>query len=371
MGFKINEQISGSLFIAGKEFVLDYGNSLKSLHLRVSTLITVPELCISLIDTLNQMPNYGLQDGAQIILQLNGQLNLTRKFRVYRWTRSPAPLGFQFTIECYIDSPRYWLGTSNAAITGSSAQVLQQITETCGLTWDPNNANSSDSMLWLPGNQTFGNFARQIARAGYISDTSHMVLCVDSMGKMRYRDINANPAPKVTVGYTVPSSGNSSFQQIIDFTPITKSGTTNAVGGYLHARYVQPIEGQGSTIDQLEDELSFTPDAQYPLLSSDVRSKMVRGSVSFSAIDFGNVHPNYERARYQNTRYDLLNSLIGEVLFPFQTAWEPCDNFNLALPADLSSSQYDGEYTIQTKVIFIQGVTYNEKIVAVKNGLNK
>ena len=86
-------------------------------------------------------------------------------------------------------------------------------------------------------------------------------------------------------------------------------------------------------------------------------------------IDFGNVHSNYERARYQNTRYNLLNSLTGEFLFPFQTNWEPFDNFNLALTADLNSTQYNGEYTVQSKIISIQGTTYNEKIIAVKNGL--
>lgn len=372
MGFRINDQLTGSLFIGGREFIMEAGNSLKSLHLRASSLITLPELCISLIDTLNQMPQFGLQDGAQITLQINGgQLQLTRKFRVQRWKRTPAPLGFSFYIECYADAPRYWLGTSIGGRRGSSSQVLQAIASLSGIKWDSANANTSDAMLWMPSNRTYGNWARDIARTGYISDTSHMVLAVDSTGTMRYRDINANPKPKVTVGPIVPASSTGVFQQITDFTPVTNSGTTNSIGGYMHSRFVQAIDDNGTSVDSLEDELQFKPDAKYPLLSEDVRGRMVRGSVSFAPVDFGNVHSNYERAKYQNTRYNLLNSLTGKFLFPFQTAWEPFDNFTLSLPVELDSSQYDGEYTVQTKIIFIQGGTYNEQLIAVKNGLNK
>jgi len=372
MTFRINEQLTGALFIAGQEFPLDYGNAMKTLHLRASSLITLPELVLNFVDTLNQMPNYGLQDGAQILIQINGgELQLTRKFRVQRWRRTPAPQGFNYLLECYQDAPKYWLGTDHASYQGSSAQVLQEIASSCGLGWHDKNSNTSDAMLWMQSNRTFGNFARDIARHGYISDTSHMVLAVDSSGKLRYRDINANPSPRVTVGYQVPFGGVTDFQQIVDFTPMTNSGTTNAIGGYAHSRYVQPVADGSSSIDQLEDELQFTPDAKYLLLSQDVRTKMGSGSVSFAPIDFGNTHDNYERAFYQNSRYNLLNSLAGEFLFPFQTAWEPFDNFSLALPAELDSTQYGGEYTVRDKIIFIQGSTYNEKIIAVKNGLNK
>lgn len=371
MAFRINDQMTCSIFIAGKEFLLDYGNGLKSLHLKASALSSLPELSISFVDTLNQMPNFGLQDGAQIVVQINGIKQVTRQFRVHNWRRSPLAQGFAFKIDAYWDAPKYWVGTSNAGIQGSSSQALQQIAQQCGLKWMDTNTNTGDAMLWLQGNRTYANFARDIARAGYVSDTSHMVLSVDSQGFVRYSDVNRNPAPKVTVGYT-PSADQSQFQRIIDFTPHTKSGTLNLIGGYRHSRYVQPVSGSASgddQIDQLEDELQFQPDAQYPLLSSDIRDKMSRGSVSYAPLDWGNVHPNFERARYQNARYNLLNSLYGEFLFPNETDWEPGDNFSLALPADLDSTQYNGEYTVQSKIIFVQGSTYNEQIVAVKNGL--
>jgi hypothetical protein len=368
MTFRVNDQVTASLFIAGREFLLDTGNSLRTLHMRASSLQSLPELHVSFIDTLNQMPNYGLQDGAQITIQINSTASLTRNFRVYNWERHPAPQGFIFSLDCYWDAPRYWVGTSQVGIQGSSAQALKSIASTCGLTWDKSNDDSSDAMLWLPGNSTFAEFAKAIARAGYISDTSHMGLAVDSLGNMLYLDINQLPDPDTTVGYT-PTSGSGKFLMITDFTPETKSGTNNMMGGYMHSRYVQRIDDDTSSVDSIENELSYTPDAPFPLLSADVRKRMVRGGISYGPIDFGNVHENYERAKYQNGRYNLLNSLSGEFLFPFQTDWEPFDNFNLALPADLGSTQYNGEYTVRDKIIFIQGTTYNEKIIAVKNGL--
>lgn len=368
MSFRVNEQITAAVFIGGREFPLDHGNSMRSLHLRASSLGSLPELQITLVDILNQMPNYALQDGAQITLQINGSVNLTRNFRVFRWRRDPAPQGFVFTIECVWDAPRYWLGTSNAGMKASGSQVLQALASQSGLGWWSKNDNTSDTMLWLQGNKTGAEFAKHIARCGYISDTSHMGLAIDSVGQMRYVDINRIPKPKVTVGYT-PSPDASQFQMITDFTPKTMSGVNNALGGYMHSRHVQVVSGDGATVDSLENELDFTPDSKYPLLSPEVREKMERGGISFGPLDFGNVHKNYERGRYQNARYNLLNSLTGEFLFPFQTSWEPFDNFSLALPADADSSQYNGEYTAHTKIILIQGSSYNEQIIAVKNGL--
>lgn len=370
MTFRVNDQLTASLFIAGREFLLDYGNSLRTLHIRASSLISVPSMRVSLIDTLNQMPNYGLQDGAQITVQLNSTVTSTRNFRVFDWHRDPAPQGFVYTIDCYWDCPRYWAGTSQTGIQGSSAQALQYIAQLCGLAWAQTNANTSDAMLWMPGNQTFANFAKDISRAGYISDTSHMGLCIDSFGNVLYLDINKIPKPKITVGpLPTPVPGGGTFLMCTDFTPETKSGTNNLIAGYKHSRYVQTISGSTSSLDTVEHELDFTSDAQFPLLSQDVRTRMVRGGISYGPLDFGNVHPNYERALYQNGRYSLLNSLTGAVQFPFQTSWEPFQNFNLALPADLESSQYNGEYTIRDKIIFIQGTTYVEKLIAVKNGL--
>ena len=368
MTYRINEQTTAALFIGGKEFLLDLGNAMRSMHIRSSSLISLPEAKFTVVDQLNQMPNYGLQDGAQIVLQINGTINLTRKFRVFKWKRYPIGQGFTFEIECYWDSPKYWIGTTNAGFTGSSAQVLQQISAETGLKWNSENDTTSDSMVWMGGNQTYSEFSKDIARHGYISDTSHMGLAIDSLGTMRYVDINKLAKPKLTVGYT-PGPSDHQFLMITDFAPKTSSGVNNAVGGYMHSRYVQNVEGSGSSIDTLEDELSFTSDSKFPLLSSDVRSKMGRGSVSFSPVNWGNVHDNYERALYQNARYNLLNSLTGEFVFPFQTNLEPFDNFNLALPAELLSTQYNGEYTIHSKIIFVQGSSYNEKIIAVKNGL--
>jgi len=365
MSFRVNEQVTASVFIAGREFLLDFGNSLRSLWMKASSLQTLPLLQLTIVDTLNQMPGYGLQDGAQIAVQIN---TVTRRFRVFNWKRNPAPQGFVYTIECYWDAPRYWLGTSSSGIQGSSAQALQSIAALSGLTWMSTNSNSSDAMLWLPGNQTFGEFAKGIARAGYVSDTSHMALAVDSSGAMRYVNINALSKPKISVGYT-PTPDASQFLMLTDFTPETRSGLNNAAGGYLHSRQVQTVEDQGSSIDGLENELTFTPNAKFPLLSNDVRTAMTRGGISFGPIDWGNVHPKYERARYQNTRYNLLNSLTGKFLFPFETSWEPFDNFSLALPADSDSTQYNGAYTAHTKIILIQGTSYNEQIIAVKNGL--
>lgn len=364
MSYRLNDQMTASLFIGGKEFVLDFGNAMQSVHLKASCLQALPVMRLSLVDTLNLMPEYGLQDGVQIVLQINGAVNMVRNFRVFQWTRDPQGQGFAYTIDCYWDSPKYWFGTNAAPIRGSSTQALQRIASMCGLGWDGNNTTAGDSMLWMQGNKTYANFAQDICRHGYVADNSHMALAVDSQGKLRYRDVNSITKPKVTVGSIAPPNA-SQFQMITDFQPHTRSGAFNALGGYRHSRYTQMIDGDSS----VESQVTAVPDAQKLLVSDEVRGLMERGGISFSPLDWGNVHSNYERAQYQNARFNLLNSLTGEFLFPYATSWEPFDNFNMSSPAETLSSAYDGEYVVATKIVHIQGGTYNEKIIGVKNAL--
>lgn len=364
--FSINNNLTGTIFINGREFVLDNGNTLNSVHISASTLYRLPVMQIRFLDALNIMPRYGLQDNVQLQINLDGLYQTVRTFRVLNWKSSPVGDGFSYVVNCYWDAPKYWAGSGKAGFTGTSSEVLRQIATLTSLRQYPKNAATSDSMTWMQANMSYSQFARHIARHGYISDTSHMMLAVDSLGYLRYLDLNALHMERVQVTPTPPPAESGALL-ITDFQPMTRSGFNNVVGGYRNERFVQ--QALASNASAAETRLMLKSDAQFPLVNAGVRDDIGRGPISYSPIDYGNVHPKYERARYQNIRYNLLKSMSGQFLFGFQTPLEPGNQLVFTQVSDRNASDYDGVYTVTEKIIFIQGSSYNEKIMAVKNGL--
>jgi hypothetical protein len=70
--FAINDNIKASFYINGKEFLLDQGNVLQSLHISSSTRYKLPVMEIQFVDVLNIMPQYGLQDSVkmQVVIEI-------------------------------------------------------------------------------------------------------------------------------------------------------------------------------------------------------------------------------------------------------------------------------------------------------------
>lgn len=366
--FNINDSIKCAIFIEGQEFALDAGNALQVLHITASTLFKLPTLHLEMLDVLNIMPSYALEDNAKITVVLKGLYDYTREFRVLRWQPQMIGAGFRYVIDGIWNAPRYWMGTDNAGMSGTSSTVLERIAKDCGLSVYETNAKTSDSMTWMQGNRSYSDFARHIARHGYVSDTSHMMLAVDSLGFMRYLDANKLTAPKIQASLTPqPAEG---VLMLTDFKPVTRSGVSNALGGYRYETYTQQGDA-ASRISPREDALTYAADSRYPLINTKVREDIERGPIRFSPIDFGNVHENYERARYQNMRYNLVKSLSGLFLFPFQTPLEPGNQIAFTQTAGTKSTQYNGDYTVTEKTILIQGKSYNEKLVAMRGGLSE
>jgi len=219
-------------------------------------------------------------------------------------------------------------------------------------------------MLWSGGNRTYNEYAREVARHGYVDEKSQMVLGVDSTGILKYLNINAIAKPTLNVGYTAQAT-QGRFLQILDFIPKATAGDNNAIAGYFHDRYTQNLESS-----KVDKSVTLDPDCRRPLVNTDVRSAVSRGGISYSPIDCGaNVHPKYERALYQNTRFNLLNNLRASVLVGVQTRLDLFDNFKYVPPEQFSSVAYSGEYTISGKIIHIVGNAYYEKFTTVKNGL--
>ena len=357
MGFKIKDQLEFSLFINRNEYPLEAFNALNFFHAAESTQYYLPTCHLGLIDKTKSMYHLLLSDGSQLGVGIrHTKQTQDLHFRVGNYTKHPSGSEDLFEIDGLLDAPRYTLGTALDAIPGTSNDALAQIAQTCNLNYS--GVATNDSMLWMQRNMTYAQFASYIAQHGYMMTSSHMVHGVRLSGELVYRDVRAmKPRFQVTHGYSTTSA-----LQATDFRPAVRSGINNSLGGYRSTRYGQ--SAYGTTV---KSDLDFVPKARTLLVNTDVREIMQRGPVAYSPVDFGNVHAEFNTAMYQNARFDNLHSLGIELVFNMPTSLQLLEAFSFSSKEE-SASDYNGDYVIGHRTIFIQGSSYAEKVIAYREG---
>lgn len=367
MSFAIKDRIEVSLFINDTEFPLEALNVLHFIHIAWTTRALVPTVHFSIFDATHTLDSVPLQDGIPIrvvIRAYQGQTQ-TLNFRKYDHKKTNMGNGFAYEVDGYLDFPKYWTGTSVAGLRGTSNDVLSQIATTCGLQFD--GASTSDSQLWLPRNKTYAEFARSIADRGYATAASYMEMAVTSTGVLRYKDVITLPPPQPSQRLVLGQFMSGVFTAM-DYRPIARSGMNNKMTGYQNSRYSQSLitDVPSTQINTLE----FRPDASAPLYNLSVKEKVVRGYQTFSGIDVGNTHANYEQALYQNLRYANLYSLDVEFLVQSPTQFQPLDTMSFIVDQEysLTDKAYAGTYAVVGRAIYITGGTYAEKILGTRVG---
>jgi hypothetical protein len=369
MGYSLQDRLQVSLFFSGKEFPLSGVNTLHVLQMDMSVRIGLPTLYIELTDQADILTKINLvHDNTPISVVLTpygATQSSTYNFLSCAWQSFKATTGTVYKINGYLAYPKYWMGTANTGIQGTSDTVLQQIASTCGLTYS--NASTSDPQLWLPQNRTYATYVKRTVERGYASTSSCMLSGVDFTGQLMYRDFNTwpNPITNVVIGELVSGSVTA-----MDYVPTNHSGFNNAVSGYNSVRVAQSAV---NTLQTSSTNLSFTPNSVSPLYSLDTKNTVQRGYVMYSPIDFGNTHPNYEQAVYQNMRYkNLLNAGV-EILAITPTNLNLFDVFNFVVRnpegQDLNQA-WSGNYRVTSKFLRIEGITYTEMIEAFRHGTN-
>lgn len=368
MGYNVNGRLEVSVFVNNVEYPLDPGtNTLAFLHVGYSTKTMLPTLHFKLIDTIHSLDQLNLQDAIpiRVVVKPQAAATLTYNFRKFNHSKEFNGAAFEYEIDAYLDAPRYWSGTATGGIRGTSNDVLSQIATTCGLPYDGTSTN--DAQLWMPRNRTFGEFAKKIAARGYANDGSYMVLGVDGVGGMKYKDVNTLPDPsaKIVLGQYVVGSFTAN-----DYSPQAKSGLNNKMTGYQNTRVQQSMIGDA--LHTMHDQVSFTPDSNSPLFNTAIPDKIQQGYKTFSAIDVGNVHDNYERAIYQNLRFANTYSLSVEFLLSTPTTLQLFDTFTFAVDTENQKQDvaYAGTYIVSAKAFLIVGANYAEKLLGVRQGTN-
>jgi hypothetical protein len=363
----VQGRLEVSVYINNVEFPLDSQNVLGFLHVGWSTKTLLPTFHMSISDVQHVLDSIELQDGIpiRIVVKPLSTPTVTYNFRKFHHKKQFNGNCFIYEMDGYLDVVKYWTGTTNAGVQGTSNDVLSQIASTCGLQYD--GISTNDSQLWIPRNRTFGEFASNVRWRGYVSDTSFTSLGIDPRGILIYRDVNNLPPPQTTI--TLGQYTNGSYTAV-DYDPQAKSGLNNKMIGYQNARNDQSMTS--STTTQAYSQLSFSPDVTSPLINLTVRQQAARGYQSYGGIDVGNTHENYEKALYQNLRYANLYGLNVEFMIQTPTPLTLFDTFTFSVDQEQHKQDvaYAGTYTVAAKAFLITGANYGEKLLGVREGTN-
>lgn len=312
-----------------------------------------------------------LADGVSLVIKLGRSIDDydVYKYRVYNYKRDPARTTPQYTVLGYFDAPKWFLQAWKKPIEACSSKALEDIASACGLKPDVDPTN--DDMLWLPGNERTCMFARSIAERGYLDDQSCMAIGMTLDGTFKYKNLTTLPAtgPTFTPGH-VPGTAN-----VIDNRYLVSSGYGNSIGGYKHLVRPQLIREFKDKIDQLDVKRK----TQTLQLNKEVRGMLQKGRIDFGDIDAGNVHKNWDKARYQNLRTAMIYSMGVELMIDQRTPMD-LDLFSPFLyeaydppvtgEAKLTE-QYRCVYYITAKAIYVEQGNYYEKFQGYTTGINK
>ena len=365
MSYVIQDRIEVSVLFGELNYPLGQLNSLNFLHMGSSIRMLVPTLCIGITDQMGIMNTGILKDGLQIrvvIKPVGSTESMTHRFVLSGLKYTNTGMGTQFTVYGYGGNTLYFAGTSTEGIRASSNEVIEQIANRCGLTYDGTDTN--DVQLWMPQNRLNSVFARRTAGAGYVDNRSLMKLGLCMNGTLRYKNLNSVTDLKLRLLQGKTEKG---FLPIVDHAPKVENGSSNVFSGYALQRFKQSTETPG-----VEDTLTFIPDSRTPMIDVEMKSRIKRGLADFGPLDFGNTNESYDKALYQNRRYSSLYSVGCDFLTVYHSGLLLLDRieFTGEQESGETNDSVTGQYVVSGHAILVQGPNYYEKIEGFRQGTN-
>jgi hypothetical protein len=368
MPYSVQGRIEITVLINGTEFPLDALNMLNYMQIAWTTRTILPTFRLGIFDARHVLDKVDLQDGIpiSIVVKPLGLQSVTFNFRKYDHKKSFNGTGFTYDMDGYLDFPKFWTGTTLSGFRGTSNDALANIASQCGLTYS--GVATRDSQLWMPRNRTFGEWAYEIKKRGFVSQTSCMSLGINPNGTMLYRDVTQLPAPQQTI---ILGQYKQGAVTAMDYLPKASSGMNNKMTGYQNTRTQQTIMST-TALTTPNNTVTFTPDVSSPLYNKTVQGLVQRGYQSYGGIDVGNTHPNYEAALYQNIRIGNTYSLDVEFLLQSPTNFGLFDTFVFAVDQEVNKQDapYAGTYTTIGRSLLVSGTQFAEKILGTRQGLN-
>lgn len=367
MPYALKDRLFVSILFNGQEFPFET-NSLDFLHMSSSVRTALPILTFKVTDVKKFLTlNNFLVDGTRITVTAGKEQQKTAyNFRLFSFKEIPSNSP-EYKIHAYLDAPLYWASSLVEAQKGTSNEVLKKMADRCGMTYS--GVNTSDSQNWLPQNLTIREFVRQVAYHGWANDSSCMQAAVTLDRVLRYRNVSDFDTYPVK-DFFATTKVTDKIKPMTDYAIVNRAGFMNVTTGYQETRVVQSVIEED---DAKHSSLTFKKNSAKLMMSADVKSQVDRNKFSFAPVDVGNTHANYEKAAYQNRRMGNLFALGLDMMTPEFSSADLLDvvNIEMELPDVKGSRQYSGKYLVLSKVIYVQGGNYYEKLELARHGLNE
>lgn len=362
MSYKLRNKLEVSISITQNSNIvdvpLDKYCALSELNITESTKYTVPLLYLELQDASQFFTSNPLSDGQLLTVSIltNGIALQQSKYRVYSFKTRFTGTAVTVQIDAYLDCPKYWFESSFNTYNNNTSSVISEIANKCNLKSDV--VVTNDKQLWCQGNMTNSKFCHYLAKHGYKTSSSYMVLALNAKGTLIYRDVNnlKNDGYFSVTQYTqVENSYTATDVQVSSI-----SGLNNCIGG-------------GYGISLLDQEKNKIHDSLTVSKSIDYNTEVAK-SIKQSIVRFSNIRPdvssNFWLGTYQNSRFSKLFSAEASLIINSYTQITLLNRINLtALLYDGTPDKINsGEYIVDTRTIIIRGVNYAERITACRLG---
>lgn len=329
---------------------------------------------LDFFDTYDIVPKaINLSDGLPVEITVGTSSQTARSFtmRIFNVSKKPRTNGVNYSVSLIHDLDEWRLQPATQQQTGTSCNVLRTIAQQVGFK-SFKGSETTDKQTWFPNAEPWGKFAGRIARRGYASNNSCMLLGVTLDKGMRYVDIGALNYDQQLPHFT---HGSDTGIVVLSWRHANKSGYRNEQSGYNRTTHqFDPATGEMVSYDKVNIRRTSRTVNQ----NLKVKGKVGQGNVQFAPLDAGNGHANWARAEHQNMRVQDMLSQSVSLIVPIQTS---CTLFDPIRFSNYISGRYSadakpdpatsGTYIVAGKTLFMaQSLTYVERIHIFREGYN-
>lgn len=359
----------------GQSFPFGEMQELKYLHMVESVYQTIPTLSICVKDNSRWLArNKFLSDATVITITVSSGSGDNVKKQAFRFRKGAHKeerrIGDTvYTIDGWLDAPRYMNYGARKPVKGTSSSVLSNIAKDCDLKFY--GAGTNDAQTWYPLGKPLSAFAAEVAKHGWATDTSCLCMSVTLDRSLVYRDVTSMDAPVATLG--VLDVNTDGVLPVTAVEPDAASSSSNWQSGYGNVHVEQQVDSKQNHYTQHVGVGMRVNEPGSLQVNSSVKPAQPR--VTVGPISMGNGHPSYARAAYQNRRVAQLFSVSVQTVVPVLTTVRSLDTVLLRTDA-LSSLEanalkmYAGTYRVARRVIWITPGYLVEKLQLVRRTLN-
>ena len=363
------------------------GNLVSSIALLEGAPVIAPSMVMILNDHSHKLTEtLCLTDANQIVVTTgktpDDLKTVSRQYRVFGVHTITGQSGPQLKVLGIYDAPDYTTKCVSESYDGPSTNVIKQIAEKCKLDYDGpedfNGRTTSDNQIWLTLTKTRGAFVQHdIAKYGYMDDSSAMYACLTSLGVLKYRNImdviskSFDEIPYV-FAHNIEVGDQDSGKQlylVAQARERSQAGLMNMMHNYGSTMIVDGTAGE----TQVETKVDVKSNAKYLAINNQVSQTVERTRISYGPLDCGNVHDKFYRAEYQNIkqlalfseRQSLIVTEPTEVQLLDPVIYKQADE-DPARPVKVSDV-----YVVIGKTVFITGFNYCERIELARMSLTE